>query len=148
MGGAIAKIGKATGVLKKKKTTAATAPSTAPATAAARDQGDEAEAAVETEGAGMKKRRRGKKALVTQTAAANVGGEGGSGLNIPVAQEISMGALTYNTGEAKKLMGRDADEEEEEMIAEPTDMMPDTTSSAPTIEQSERMKKYKSKIIV
>lgn len=59
-----------------------------------------------------------------------------------------MGALTYNTGEAKKLMGRDADEEEEEMIAEPTDMMPDTTSSAPTIEQSERMKKYKSKIIV
>jgi len=57
-----------------------------------------------------------------------------------------MGALTWNTGEAKKLMGRDADEEE--MIAEPTDMMPDTTSSAPTIEQSERMKKYKSKIIV
>ena len=58
-----------------------------------------------------------------------------------------MGALTYNTGEVKKLMGRDADDEEE-MIAEPTDMMPDTTSSAPTIEQSEHMKKYKSKLIV
>jgi len=58
-----------------------------------------------------------------------------------------MGAALYNTGEVKKLMGRDADDEEE-MIAEPTDMMPDTTSSAPTIEQSERMKKYKSKIIV
>lgn len=57
----------------------------APSTAAARDQGDEAEAVVETEGAGIRKRRRGKKALVTQTAAANVGGEGGSGLNIPVA---------------------------------------------------------------
>ena len=143
--GAVKAIGRALGVSKKKAPSIA-APSTAPATAAARDMGDEAEAAVETEGAGMKKRRRGKKALVTQTAAANVGGEGGSGLNIPVAQEISMGALTWNTGEAKKLMGRDADEEE--MIAEPTDMMPDTTSSAPTIEQSERMKKYKSKIIV
>ena len=58
-----------------------------------------------------------------------------------------MGAAIYNTGEVKKLMGRDADDEEE-MIAKPTDMMPDTTSSAPTIEQSERMKKYKSKLIV
>lgn len=58
-----------------------------------------------------------------------------------------MGAALYNTGEVKKLMGRDADDEEE-MLAEPTNMMPDTTSSAPTIEQSERMKKYKSKIIV
>jgi len=43
-------------------------------------------------------------------------------------------------------MGRDADDE---MEAEPTDMMPDTSSSTPIIEeQSERMKKYKSKIIV
>ncbi len=58
-----------------------------------------------------------------------------------------MGAALYNTGEVKKLMGRDADDEEE-MLAEPTDMMPDTSSSAPSIEQSERMKKYKSKIIV
>jgi len=84
--GAIRTIGQATGILKKQaKPALAKASSTAPATAAARDLGDEAEAAVETEGAGMKKRRRGKKALVTQTAAANVGGEGGSGLNIPVA---------------------------------------------------------------
>jgi hypothetical protein len=58
-----------------------------------------------------------------------------------------MGAALYNTGEVKKLMGRDADDDEE-IIAEPTDMMPDTKSSAPVIEQSERMKKYKSKIIV
>jgi len=59
-----------------------------------------------------------------------------------------MGAALYNTGEVKKLMGRDADDEEE-ITAEPTDMMPDTSSSAPIIEeQSERMKKYKSKIIV
>ena len=58
-----------------------------------------------------------------------------------------MGAFTVNTSEAKKLMSKDTDDEEEK-IAEPTDMMPDTTSSAPIIEQSERMKKYKSKIIV
>ena len=58
-----------------------------------------------------------------------------------------MGAALYNTGEVKKLMGKDADDDEE-IIAEPTDMMPDTESSAPLIEQSERMKKYKSKIIV
>jgi len=57
-----------------------------------------------------------------------------------------MGAAFYNTGEVKKLMGRDADDEELE--TKPTDMMPDTSSSAPTVEQSERMKKYKSKIIV
>jgi hypothetical protein len=57
-----------------------------------------------------------------------------------------MGAFTVNTSEVKKLMSKDTDEEEK--IAEPTDMMPDTTSSAPIIEQSERMKRYKSKIIV
>jgi len=85
MGGAIRNLGRATGVISKKKAPSISAPATAPATAAARDMGDEAEAAVETGATGMKKRRRGKKALVTQTAAANVGGEGGSGLNIPVA---------------------------------------------------------------
>ena len=83
MGGTISNLTSAISGGKKKSSYSAT-PATAPATAAARDQGDEAEAAVETEGAGMTKRRRGKKALVTQTAAANVGGEGGSGLNIPV----------------------------------------------------------------
>ena len=94
----------------------------------------------------MGRKKKGKRALIAQTAAANVGGDGGSGLNIPIGQEIIVGALTYNTGEVKKLMGRDADDE---MEAEPTDMMPDTSSSAPIIEeQSERMKKYKSKIIV
>lgn len=83
--GAVRKIGQATGLMKKQaKPALAKASSTAPATAAARDQGEEAEAAVETEGTGMKKKRRGKKALVTQTAAANVGGEGSSGLNIPI----------------------------------------------------------------
>jgi len=58
-----------------------------------------------------------------------------------------MGAFTVNTSEVKKLMSKDTDDEKE-MIAKPTDMMPDTTSSAPIIEQSERMKRYKSKIMV
>ena len=83
MGGAISNLSNALSGGKKKPTYSASA--TAPATAAARDMGDEAEAAVETGATGMNKRRRGKKALVTQTAAANVGGEGSSGLNIPIA---------------------------------------------------------------
>jgi len=46
---------------------------------------EEAEAVVETDSGIMGRKKKGKKALVTQTAAANVGGDGGSGLNIPVA---------------------------------------------------------------
>jgi len=70
---------------KARGTSKPAAQTAAPSTAAARGTEEEMEAAVETEGTGLKKRRKGKKALVTQTAAANVGGEGGSGLNIPVA---------------------------------------------------------------
>jgi len=84
MGGAIRNLGRATGIISKKKAPSIAAPSTAPATAAARDMGDEAEATVETDSGMIGRKRKGKKALVTQTAAANVGGEGGSGLNIPV----------------------------------------------------------------
>ena len=36
--------------------------------------------------ANMRRRRRGKRALVNQPAAANVGGEGSTGLNIPTGQ--------------------------------------------------------------
>ena len=82
MGGAISNLARATGIVSKKK--APEAPSTAPATAAARDMGDEAEATVETDSGVIGRKRKGKKALVTQTAAANVGGEGSSGLNIPI----------------------------------------------------------------
>jgi hypothetical protein len=82
MGGAISNLTNAVSG-GKKKTTYST-PATAPATAAARDMGDEAEATVETDSGMIGRKRKGKKALVTQTAAANVGGEGGSGLNIPV----------------------------------------------------------------
>lgn len=83
--GAVRSIGQATGLMKKQaKPALAKASATAPATAAARDQGEEAEAAVETDAGMIGRKKKGKKALVTQTAAANVGGEGGSGLNIPV----------------------------------------------------------------
>jgi len=84
MGGAIRNLGRATGIISKKKPTYS-APSTAPATGAARGMDEEAEAVVETDSGIMGRKKKGKKALVTQTAAANVGGDGGSGLNIPVA---------------------------------------------------------------
>ena len=86
MGGAISNLARATGIVSKKKAPEApsTAPATASSTAAARDMGDEAEATVETDSGMIGRKRKGKKALVTQTAAANIGGEGGSGLNIPV----------------------------------------------------------------
>ena len=58
-------------------------PAAAPATAATKQIAEEAPATLDTDGARMKRRRRGKKPLVTQPAAANVGGEGASGLNIP-----------------------------------------------------------------
>lgn len=82
--GAVKALGQAFGI-GKKKAPSYSAPTTAPATAAARDMGEEAEAVVETDSGMIGRKKKGKKALVTQTAAANVGGEGGSGLNIPVA---------------------------------------------------------------
>lgn len=82
MGGAISNISNA--LSGGKKTTYSASPATAPATAAARDIGEEAEATVETDSGIIGRKRKGKKALVIQTAAANVGGEGSSGLNIPI----------------------------------------------------------------
>ena len=56
---------------------------TAASKGAPREEAEEVATTVET-GAGMQRRRRkGKKALVVRQAAAQVGGEGGSGLNIP-----------------------------------------------------------------
>lgn len=83
MGGAISNLTNAASGGKKKPTYSASA--TAPATGAARGMDEEAEAVVETDSGVLGVKKKGKKALVTQTAAANVGGEGGSGLNIPVA---------------------------------------------------------------
>lgn len=58
-------------------------PAAAPATAATKQVAEEAPATLETAGMKKKRIRKGKKSLVTQPAAANVGGEGASGLNIP-----------------------------------------------------------------
>ena len=48
-----------------------------------KEESEVVEATVDTSAGALKRRRKGKKALVTQPAAANVGGEGTSGLNIP-----------------------------------------------------------------
>jgi archaellum component FlaD/FlaE len=52
-------------------------------TGAAREEAEEVEATVETEGVQRRRRKKGKKQLVTPAAAIAVGGEGSSGLNIP-----------------------------------------------------------------
>jgi hypothetical protein len=52
-------------------------------TGAPKEQTEDAPTGIETSGTQMKRRRKGKKALVLKQAAAQVGGEGGSGLNIP-----------------------------------------------------------------
>ena len=54
-----------------------------PSTAAGRGTEEEMEAVVETEGVQRRRRKKGKKQLVTPAAAIAVGGEGSSGLNIP-----------------------------------------------------------------
>ena len=54
-----------------------------PATGAGRGVDEEPEAVLETGAGQMRRRRRGKRALIVQPAAAQVGGEGVSGLNIP-----------------------------------------------------------------
>jgi|SRR6056300_193432 hypothetical protein len=54
-----------------------------PSTAAPKEESEVVEATVDTAAGALKRRRKGKKPLVTQPAAANVGGEGASGLNIP-----------------------------------------------------------------
>lgn len=73
------------GFFKRSSPAPAPAPAAAAATAAARPVGEEVEAMVETDAGKMGRRRKGKKALVIKSGSANVGGEGGSGLNIPVS---------------------------------------------------------------
>ena len=59
---------------------------TAASKAAPRQQSEEIEASVETGSLKIKKKRKGKRALISAKAEANVGGEGGSGLNIPLTK--------------------------------------------------------------
>jgi len=73
------------GFFRRSSPAPAPAPAAAAATAAARPVGEEVEAMVETDAGKMGRRRKGKKALVIKSGSANVGGEGGSGLNIPVS---------------------------------------------------------------
>jgi len=73
------------GFFRRSKPAPAPAPAPAASTAAPKPMDQEAEAMVETEGGKMGRRRKGKKALVIKTGSANIGGDGGSGLNIPVA---------------------------------------------------------------
>lgn len=77
------------GVISRKKSAPPPPPPAPPkpvsVTAKGKGQAEDTDVQITSEGdAGMlKRRRRGKRALVKQPAAANVGGEGTSGLNIP-----------------------------------------------------------------
>jgi hypothetical protein len=81
--GGISNISKSLGFSKKSTATAKPSIMSTPFTAAAKgtEEEDGAELATTSTMLGIKKK--GKKALVTQPAAANVGGDGGVGLNIP-----------------------------------------------------------------
>lgn len=75
-------IGKALGFSRKKAATRSTSTMT-PSTAAAKSIDEDADADLATTSTMLGIKKTGKKALVIQPAAANVGGDGGVGLNIP-----------------------------------------------------------------
>ena len=81
MGGAIRKV---TGG-SKPTTYKASAPADVTTTAAAKSTEDTEVSEIETDSGMMQKKKKGKKALTLSPAAANVGGEGSSGLNIPTS---------------------------------------------------------------
>jgi len=81
MGGAIRKV---TGG-SKPKTYKASEPADVTTTAAAKGTEDTEVSEIETDSGMMQKKRKGKKALTLSPAAANVGGGGSSGLNIPTS---------------------------------------------------------------
>ena len=61
------------------------APADVTTTAAAKSTEDTEVSEIETDSGMMQKKKKGKKALTLSPAAANVGGEGSSGLNIPTS---------------------------------------------------------------
>jgi len=63
----------------------ASAPADVTTTAAAKGTEDTEVSEIETDSGMMQKKKKGKKALTLSPAAANVGGEGSSGLNIPTS---------------------------------------------------------------
>jgi len=76
-------ISKSLGFSKKPRASSRSSSMSTPSTAAAKstEEGDETDIATTSTMLGISKK--GKKALVTQPASANVGGDGGVGLNIP-----------------------------------------------------------------
>ncbi len=70
------------GIFKSKSPAPVTA-AAKPATAAAKQISQAPEAVLETEGMSIKKKKKGKRPLITSATEVNVGGEGASGLNIP-----------------------------------------------------------------
>jgi len=72
-------LGEKMGAIKK------AAPASTPTTAAAKSTEDTEVSEIETDSGMMQKKKKGKKALTLSPAAANVGGEGSSGLNIPTS---------------------------------------------------------------
>jgi hypothetical protein len=81
MGGVVRKV---TGG-SKPTTYTASKPADVTTTAAAKGTEDTEVSDIETESTTMQKKKKGKKALTLSPAAANVGGEGASGLNIPTS---------------------------------------------------------------
>jgi len=72
-------LGEKQGAIKK------AAPADVTTTAAAKSTEDTEVSEIETDSGMMQKKKKGKKALTLSPAAANVGGEGSSGLNIPTS---------------------------------------------------------------
>ena len=86
MGGAIRTIKKVTGGGSSKPSNyKASAPADTMTTGAAKGTEETDTTEVETESGMLTKKKKGKKALTLSPAAANVGGEGSSGLNIPTS---------------------------------------------------------------
>jgi hypothetical protein len=71
------------GIFKRKSSRPASPAASKQATAAPKQTESDAGAELDTTSTMLGKKKTGKKALVTQPAAANVGGTGQSGLNIP-----------------------------------------------------------------
>ena len=76
---------KAVGLGEKQGAIKKAAPADVTTTAAAKSTEDTEVSEIETDSGMMQKKKKGKKALTLSPAAANVGGEGSSGLNIPTS---------------------------------------------------------------
>jgi hypothetical protein len=76
-------ISKSLGFSSGKRASTRSTSTMTPSTAAAKSMDEDADADLATASTMLGIKKKGKKALITQPAAANVGGDGGVGLNIP-----------------------------------------------------------------